>query len=803
MTTAFSNQAHFKSNSPPPPSTEDEINAIDQQLLFINKAFKWNNSDLERVITMLRTRFAAEDAYVLALVKAKKAAQSSNENNEATAPQDTQASSVQTFQHAIKLYDNALNDIIDGRQKLRDALKLEIDKLVQIKESEDAKRKKIKTRLSEVNLNYSTFRTRDIIKLQKNYIHKCEELKLSESNWQKLQLQHAQQQEIQEFGDHNNHLLGSNDEYSFTASPQETTDGLFSFEHKKGMAEIISQMKTRAVGSTRLAPLDQNKQNTKVMKMKKDITETDGEYRQGVLTLEHLRKKQSSTVDEIIKNMVDIYSYDVSTFATVLKTYFRELKRPLFELDPQTKATYMSNISRTQRLSLLENKLSELSFASRSTLHQLIFHLSKPLNIDRVNESSHVNKMHIQNLGVIFKPAIFHDFKQLDESTMVVCPDELFEDLIVNQAALFHNAESHAQKIHESRLKQALPGQKLYSQSSQSNLLYAVRKQTQGGATQTPQSRNMLLTQPMNPPKVQDSSNNNNSGYYNGATGTSNTYYSSQQQQHHYQQQQYQQQQQQQQQQIPQQQYQQQVSQTQTQSQQQVSKYPMQQQQHNQYYSASESTNNAHYSQTQRKASLAHSQQSHVPSTPVYSNSAGMGSNSRLVPQGHRIDSIEKAQVVPNNTGAPQSYSIDTSNASQYNGSQNNSPMTRNIQDTSTIQSQKSRSSTSLASGNLNTRAYYSNNTNANNQGNYPVENVSPVPSTPSSYYRPSNYKKATHLEISTIPNSPLPPRREDSLGHDTPRSNSSLSSPIVNNETDFATYYSSPSHTDMYAHPN
>jgi hypothetical protein len=66
-------------------------------------------------------------------VKAKKVAQSTNENNEATAPQDMQASSVQTFQHAIKLYDNALNDIIDGRQKLRDALKSEIDKLVQIK----------------------------------------------------------------------------------------------------------------------------------------------------------------------------------------------------------------------------------------------------------------------------------------------------------------------------------------------------------------------------------------------------------------------------------------------------------------------------------------------------------------------------------------------------------------------------------------------------------------------------------------------------------------------------------------------
>jgi hypothetical protein len=45
---------------------------------------------------------------------------------------------------------------------------------------------------------------------------------------------------------------------------------------------------------------------------------------------------------EMDENMVDVYSYDVSTFATVLKTYFRELKRPLFELDSQTKTSYMS-----------------------------------------------------------------------------------------------------------------------------------------------------------------------------------------------------------------------------------------------------------------------------------------------------------------------------------------------------------------------------------------------------------------------------------------------------------------------------
>lgn len=58
-------------------------------------------------------------------------------------------------------------------------------------------------------------------------------------------------------------------------------------------------MRTRAAGNTYLTPLDQNKQITKFAKMKKDITDADNEYREGILVLETLRKKQTKATEEV------------------------------------------------------------------------------------------------------------------------------------------------------------------------------------------------------------------------------------------------------------------------------------------------------------------------------------------------------------------------------------------------------------------------------------------------------------------------------------------------------------------------
>lgn len=68
--------------------------------------------------------------------------------------------------------------------------------------------------------------------------------------------------------------------------------------NKKGMAGLFSQMRTIAASNGYLSPVDQNKQISKFAKMKKDITDADSEYRDGILVLETLRKKQRKTVEE-------------------------------------------------------------------------------------------------------------------------------------------------------------------------------------------------------------------------------------------------------------------------------------------------------------------------------------------------------------------------------------------------------------------------------------------------------------------------------------------------------------------------
>ncbi|RCH87466.1 hypothetical protein CU098_006866, partial [Rhizopus stolonifer] len=61
---------------------------------------------------------------------------------------------------------------------------------------------------------------------------------------------------------------------------------------------------------------DQNKQITKFAKMKKDISEADGEYRDGILVLENLRKKQTKATEEQLKNTIKRKTDTVKTSLT-------------------------------------------------------------------------------------------------------------------------------------------------------------------------------------------------------------------------------------------------------------------------------------------------------------------------------------------------------------------------------------------------------------------------------------------------------------------------------------------------------
>ncbi|OBZ84182.1 Rho GTPase-activating protein 15 [Choanephora cucurbitarum] len=131
--------------------------------------------------------------------------------------------------------------------------------------------------------------------------------------------------------------------------------------------------------------------------------------------------------------------FDVFTIAAVLKIYLRELKQPLFHLTMQERIDYSKIKEETKRTMILQNKLAELSQPQRDTLHVLVAHLAK------VQDKSHINKMTLKNLSVIFTPALFHDHNQA-ESTGEWYADKVLEDLILKHDVLFVGAQSQVEK---------------------------------------------------------------------------------------------------------------------------------------------------------------------------------------------------------------------------------------------------------------------------------------------------------------------------------------------------------------------
>jgi hypothetical protein len=247
--------------------------------------------------------------------------------------------------------------------------------------------------------------------------------------------------------------------------------------------------------------------------------------------------------------------------------------------------------------------------------------------------------MNIQNLAVIFTPVIFHDFNQIEDH-QEWCPDDLFEDLILYHDNLFVSSEVLAQKLNEPKLKAALSGQSPYTQFSQSNLLYITRGQpnhnTPVAPSATPATRNMLLTQPMNPPIVMEYSNSTSNN--NNMIPESNMYYSPQPQQ----------------QQIPPQQQQQVPSQPQPQ---QLPPQPQQQQQQGTAPAALTTIIGSIPTHHQRNSSLSSSQ----PVYPINRNVApATPAEDRITPQRYRVVENDQEQQ-PN-----KSISDNTTNRASY-----------------------------------------------------------------------------------------------------------------------------------------
>ncbi|KAF9152977.1 hypothetical protein BG015_004338 [Linnemannia schmuckeri] len=98
------------------------------------------------------------------------------------------------------------------------------------------------------------------------------------------------------------------------------------------------------------------------------------------------------------------YSEDCASIAAVLKIYLRELPQPLFPFALNERIAYSSIPDRNVRLGELKARLKALPGCNIDTLQFLIEHLR------RIYDHVETNKMTLDNLSMIFTPAIFHDF---------------------------------------------------------------------------------------------------------------------------------------------------------------------------------------------------------------------------------------------------------------------------------------------------------------------------------------------------------------------------------------------------------
>ncbi|KAI8336527.1 hypothetical protein BC941DRAFT_502772 [Chlamydoabsidia padenii] len=306
---------------------EDELNNIDAHLEYIKKALRWSINDLDRFISLLKARVNAEELYVKSLSGISRLSTVSEPEPCPYFGQEKSTYELATFQ-----YELSLDKVINSRRDFILAMKTQIDVLTMVKDKQEQRRKTVKQHVADKNMDYTNYRTRDFNKVKKLYISKCKELAT-------IQQQCHDGSSISS----NNHNINNNNNNNFsydslenTLSPSTTVDEprkSTDFENdtdsssissipdtasslhttstggggsKKKMGGFMAQMRTQLAAAT-AGTNDHSKQNARFAKIKKDIHDTDLEYRHGVRYLEHLRKAQIETMSHAIKNVEVVF----------------------------------------------------------------------------------------------------------------------------------------------------------------------------------------------------------------------------------------------------------------------------------------------------------------------------------------------------------------------------------------------------------------------------------------------------------------------------------------------------------------
>ncbi|KAG0205566.1 hypothetical protein BGX28_002818 [Mortierella sp. GBA30] len=129
-------------------------------------------------------------------------------------------------------------------------------------------------------------------------------------------------------------------------------------------------------------------------------------------------KRQFDLNEEAVDLTDPTFSEDCASIAAVLKIYLRELPEPLFPFSLNERIAYSGTVTLAvtwfivraaipdtgARLGELKSRLKRLADCNIDTLQFLIQHLR------RIYDHVEDNKMTLENLSMIFTPAIFHDF---------------------------------------------------------------------------------------------------------------------------------------------------------------------------------------------------------------------------------------------------------------------------------------------------------------------------------------------------------------------------------------------------------
>ncbi|KAI9243653.1 Rho GTPase activation protein [Sporodiniella umbellata] len=293
------------------PEQEEEIASIEAQYEFVNKVLKWNIVDLEKFISTLKARIVAEEAYTTALGKITKnstAAPSNvptvnNSSNTSLTTTATHHSGSTTpivpqyfgdcsslFETATGNYEASIEKKLQARREFLRCLRQQTELLIKTKDKHEQKRKAVKSVLHEKNTNYLNYRTRDIQKLHKAYFHKCAEY---------LSLQ---QQVLISSHDERNSIPESDESLRRSTESSRTFESLSTSPHKRnGMSGLITQMRSQLANAA--AAGDPSKLTTRLTRLKKEVYDADQEYRQGIRTLESLRKTQVDTASHAVRHV--------------------------------------------------------------------------------------------------------------------------------------------------------------------------------------------------------------------------------------------------------------------------------------------------------------------------------------------------------------------------------------------------------------------------------------------------------------------------------------------------------------------